>query len=68
MKPLPCPFCGNKGDTLAKPISPRSYFHADDLISVVCWACESQGPVATTDDEAIKAWNRAQRKDEGKHE
>jgi Lar family restriction alleviation protein len=50
---LPCPFCGKNADVMYSET--RSHFRH----SVLCNdGCLAEGPIATSDQEAIALWNR----------
>ena len=55
MKLKPCPFCGGK----AWANSGNTYhFESGFGWICACKACDSQGEIGRTKDEAIKNWNR----------
>jgi len=54
MKIRVCPFCRNK-DLFSIPIDSR---FGNDVKYVECLDCHAHGPLATTDEEAVKAWNK----------
>ena len=65
---LPCPFASDK-DHRGEPHTEREYLNdglgTDPLWNVRCSYCDASGPVAESEAEAIKAWNRRKGEQDG---
>lgn len=58
LQPKPCPFCGEKSDTL---ITNRNNTQIEYWID--CNSCSASGLIKSTRHEAIEAWNKIMRLD-----
>jgi Lar family restriction alleviation protein len=54
--PKPCPFCGCENE---EQLIKKDW--GDATWCVVCDACETYGPSAPTEDDAVSLWNKAAR-------
>lgn len=54
----PCPFCGAGSGYVKMGDSPMPEFLGQSFQFVMCWDCRAVGPIRTSIDDAIVAWNK----------